>query len=313
MLNRRILRIKAFKVLYSCAEDKSMTLAEADSMFDSLCEAARDLYLFMLAVVPALTSEAARRIQAAKGKFNPTEEELNPNMKFVRNSLAALLDQDPDFQKLLAKKHLSWDQYDVFLRNLWDSVSSKPWFVSYMEAEGESMEQDCALFKHIFEEEFEDNEELEDILQDMSILWSDDLSYVLLFCIKTISHLARKPRWELPPLYQSDMTEKAESDSVFARRLIATTYGNSARYASEIAASVSKWDSDRLYVPDVVLVSMGLSEAENFPGIPLSATINEYVEISKFYCTPKSRSFVNGLLDRLVKQKIAEGKVTKQL
>ena len=304
-----------FKTLYCCAENQSMTLKEATSMLESMCEATRDLYLFLMAVIPALTCEASKRIEAAKGKFNPTEEERNPNMKFVLNPLAVLLSEDPDFQKLLSRKKLSWDQYDVFLRNLWDSVSAKDWFTEYMNREGNTLAQACDLFKHIFEEEFEDDESLEDILQDMSIMWSDDLSYALIWCVRTLGVVSRTGVWRLPPLYQSELLENKgmDSDAAFANRLLSTTYGNFSNYGEEIAEAVSKWDRDRLYVPDVVLVSMGLSEAENFPSIPLSATINEYVEISKYYCTPKSRAFVNGLLDRLIRKKIVEGKVTKQL
>ena len=108
MLNRRILRIKAFKVLYSYAENRTMTLQEALSALDISCEATRDLYLLLLAVIGPLTAEAARRAEAARHKFNPTEEELHPNLKFVRNALAPLLAEDPDFQKLVERKHLSW-------------------------------------------------------------------------------------------------------------------------------------------------------------------------------------------------------------
>ena len=110
MLNRRILRIKAFKVLYSSVLSDEKTLAHAEAQLEASCEAARDLYLYMLGIVSPLTAVARERMEAAKAKFNPTEEELNPNTKFVENSLAKLLDSDPDFKKLTAKKKLSWQQ-----------------------------------------------------------------------------------------------------------------------------------------------------------------------------------------------------------
>ena len=119
MLNRRILRIKAFKVLYSCAENRDLSLKEALSGLEASCEATRDLYLYMMALVPALTAEAARRIEAARGKFNPTEEDLHPNTRFASNGISALLDSDPDFQKLLEKKKFSWTQNDAFLHTLY--------------------------------------------------------------------------------------------------------------------------------------------------------------------------------------------------
>ena len=315
MLNRRILRIKAFKELYAYAQDPQKTLKAALSDLEASMEATRELYLLMLSIVCPLTEEAAKRIEAARGKFNPTEEDLHPNMKFARNALATLLGEDPDFQKLLEKKKLSWDQYDVLLHDLYESVKSKPWYQVYMAKPGTSLGEDVRLFKHIFEEEFEDNEALAAILEDLNIRWTDDLGYVLGFIIKDLDEIARRQRWELPPLYNSDLLirqgRKADSDERFVKILLQTAFGNFKEYEARIAASVSRWDSDRLYTTDVVLIALGLAEAQAFPEIPLRVSINEYVEISKFYSTPKSGSFVNGLLDRLIKEYAAEGKINK--
>ena len=128
MLNRRILRIKAFKVVYSRVENSAMTLKEAEAELERSCEATRDLYLYLLAVAGPLTGEALSRIEAARSKFNPTEEELHPNMKFVRNAVAPLFENDPDFNRIIKKKKLSWENNDVFLRHLYESVREKDWF-----------------------------------------------------------------------------------------------------------------------------------------------------------------------------------------
>ncbi len=308
MLNRRILRIKAFKVLYSYAENPDLTLKEALGNLDASCEATRDLYLYMLALIPALTGEAARRAEAARGKFNPTEEDLHPNLKFVRNGISALLENDPDFQRLLEKKKFSWEQSDAFIHGLYEALKTRPWFADYLAAEGQSLKADAALWKHVFEEEFEDNEDLAAILEDISIHWSDDLPYVLNVCLRSLDAMGRSGRWEFPPLYQSDSMQAqgkdVQSDRVFVRSLLSAAYGRFQEYSDLVAASVSKWDADRLYTTDTVLIVMGLSEAVTFPDIPVKVTINEYVEISKYYSTPKSRVFVNGLLDRLIKEKV---------
>ena len=315
MLNRRILRIKAFKELYACAENPGKSLKEALADLDASMEATRDLYLLMLSVIPPLTAEASRRIEAARGKFNPTEEDLNPNLKFVRNSLSPLLEDDPDFRKIIEKKKISWDQYDVFLHDLYESVKTKPWYQAYMESPEVSLAEDVRLFKKMYEEEFDDSEALAAILEDLNIRWTDDLGYVLGFIIRDLDDIARTGRWRLPPLVNSDLLirqgKKADSDLRFVRTLLETAVGNYPQYEKMIAALVSRWDSDRLYTTDVVLIALGLSEAVCFPEIPLRVTINEYVEISKFYSTPKSGSFVNGLLDRLIKQFAAEGKINK--
>ena len=315
MLNRRILRIKAFKVLYSYAENRTMTLQEALSELDTSCEATRDLYLYLLSIAGPLTAEAARRTEAARNKFNPTEEELHPNLKFVSNALAPLLAEDPDFQKLLERKKLSWDQDDALVHDLYERVKTRPYYAAYMADPEISLAQDVRIFKKIFETEFEDDDALWQILEDRSIYWTDDLPYALTHVIRSLDGIAETGRWEFPPLYQSDILaakgKPVDSDRDFVRRLLTAAFGRFGEYFDKVAGSVRGWDRDRLFTTDIVLIAMGLAEAETFPEIPVKVTINEYVEISKYYSTPKSRSFVNGLLDRLIKESAAEGRVQK--
>ena len=317
MLNRRILRIKVFKVLYSYAENHGMTANEALDAFRDSCEATRDLYLFLLGIIPPLTDVARRRIEASRGKFSATEEDLHPNMKFASNALSALLEQDPDFQKLLQRKGLSWDQSDVLLHDLFQSISEKDYYRAYMDSPGttSSLDQDVRLFKKIFENELEDNEALAALLEDMNILWIDEPGYALNYVIKSLDEIRRTGRWTLPPLYQSDILKakgaEADSDEDFSRKLLLAAFSGFNGYYDKISSRVTKWDRERIYTTDIVLIAMGLAEAETFPEIPVKVTINEYVEISKYYSTPKSRVFVNGLLDSLIRESEAEGKVVK--
>lgn len=314
MLNRRILRIKAFKVLYSSVLSGNMSLAQAESQLDVACEAARDLYIYMLGIVSPLTKIARERIEAAKGKFNPTEEERNPNMKFADNALARLLDEDVDFQKIFNKKKYSWAQYDLLLKKIMTSVASKDYYAEYMASEGTSLQEDCRLFTRIFEEEFVDSEELEQILEEKSLYWNDDLAYSLTWCCNTFKDFAKGERWSLLPLYQSEMMkgENVESDKLYVRKLLQAAFAGYERYSGMVADSVAGWEKDRLFSTDVVLIVMGLAEAATFPTIPVKVTINEYVEISKFFGTAKSRSFVNGLLDRLIQQMVNDGQIVKE-
>lgn len=314
MLNRRILRIKAFKVLYSSVLSGNMSLAQAESQLDVACEAARDLYIYMLGIVSPLTKIARDRIEAARAKFNPTEEERNPNMKFADNALARLLDEDADFQKIFSKKKYSWAQYDLLLKKIMNSVVTKDYYAEYMASEGTSLKEDCKLFTKIFEEEFVDSEELEQILEEKSLYWNDDLAYSLTWCCNTFKSLAKGERWTMIPLYQSEMMAGAgvESDKLYVRKLLQASFAGYERYSGMVAGSVSGWEKDRLFSTDVVLIVMGLAEAATFPTIPVKVTINEYVEISKFFGTAKSRSFVNGLLDRLIQRMADEGLVAKE-
>lgn len=314
MLNRRILRIKAFKVLYANILAGNSSLAQAETQLDQSCEATRDLYLYMLSVVPALTQIARDRIDAAKTKLRPTEEDLNPNMKFADNALAKLIAEDVDLNKLLAKKKFSWAQYDLILKKVMTSVASKEYFQKYMESDKVSLAEDCKLFTKIFEEEFVDLEELEMMLEEKSLYWNDDLAYALTWCCRSFKDFAAGKSWSMLPLYQSDMLEgpDVESDNRFVHKLLQSSYAAYEKYAAMVAESVTGWERERLFSTDVVLIAMGLAEAVTFSEIPVKVTLNEYVEIAKFYGTPKSRAFVNGLLDRLIQKLTEEGAIVKK-
>ena len=314
MLNRRILRIKAFKTLYGSVLSGDMTLSQAEANLEASCEAARDLYVFMLGVVAPLTDVAKEKIEAAKSKFNPTDEEKNPNMKFAQNALAVLLNEDIDFQKVFSKKKFSWAQYDLVLKKIFSSIQEKDYYKAYMASDERSLAEDCRLFTKIFEEEFVDCEELEHLLEEKSLHWNDDLAYSLTWCCKTLKSLAKGEGWSLLPLYQSELLsgDGVESDKFFVRRLLQASFAGYEKYSAMIAESVTGWEKERLFMTDVVLIAMGLAEVVTFPTIPVKVTMNEYVEISKYYGTPKSRSFVNGLLDKLVAKLDEEGQIRKE-
>lgn len=307
MLNRKILRIKAFKVIYAHAVTGTLTQDEAVSELIRSCEATRDLYLLMLALVGPLTSEARRRIDAAKGKFNPTEEDLNPNEKFADNALAGVLAADPDFNKLIDRKKLSWARYEPFVQRLLDIVSEKDYFKEYMASETKSLKEDCALFTKIYEEEFVDNEDIYPILEEQSLYWYDDLAYALTWCCHTLEDLARGRQWRLPELYQSDEVRRRknvtdmESDADFVKKLVKAALAGYERYFAKVTEMAPDWDSDRLFSSDMAIIACAMAEVESL-GTPPKIVLNEYIEIAKHYCAAKSCGFINGVLDRLIKE-----------
>lgn len=305
MLNRRILRIKAFKVVYSRVENPAMTLPEARAELERSCEATRDLYLRMLAIVGPLTREARSRIDAAMHKFNPSSEELHPNLKFVDNALAPALEDDPDFSKIIKKKKISWDNDDVFLRNLYESVRGKDYFRRYLDSPSSSLAEDAALFSRIYEEEFSGVDALSDILEDLSIYWNDELEYALTWCCRSLEQIGKGRPWTLPELFMSEMpgAERRESDRDFVNALVRTAVSGYDKYYRSISEVTPKWDTGRICATDLALIICGLAEADAFPAIDYRTTINEFVEISKYYSTPESRAFVNGVLDKLINKK----------
>ena len=300
MLNRRILRSKAFKAVFCYAENPGLSLKDTQAFLETSCESTRDLYLFMLSIVGPLTAEAQSRICAAMQKFNPTEEERNPNLKFVENKITPLLEQDPDFNKLIAKKKLSWAQYDVLLRHLYESIRQRNYFKEYLAREERSIQEDAKLWVRIFENEFEDNAELAEILEDLSIYWNDDLGYVLSWCRKTMYALGEGKVWSLPALYNSDLpgNEAMQSDKLFVFNLVRAAYANFDKFCEQVAELTPKWNRDRLCTTDLIVC--GMAESVSEPNTPVKIIINEYVELSKSYSTPDSSGFVNGLLDKLI-------------
>ena len=288
MINRRLIRIKVFKVLYSMVASGSDSLVEAERALKYSCERTLHLYYFILNAAVALGNAADARIQTGLKKFNPTPEERNPNRKFADNQVSAWLRQNERFTKYCEDHGLVWtEDLALVIRKILAALSEKEYYKEYMLSETRSMEEDCDLFVRIFSdpELFEDNEELESFLEDMSLFWIDDLGYVLGVIVRNLETL----NYEL-------------------LRAAVTGYH---KYMDIVVANTSNWDPDRVVITDLTLIVQGVAEAVRFSNIPLKVTINEYVDISKFYSTANSRVFVNGLLDRILRKMVDTGEIVK--
>lgn len=300
-----MIRIKAFKTLFafenSGAEKPEIALKD---LLKS-CEKSRELYFFLLNITGPIVDVARERIDVGLRKFHPTEAEANPNYKFVDNKFAALLSDDSEFGKFCQKFKLSWADYDVFVKKIFASIQASDYYSEYMNSGNDSFEEDCLLWKRIFEEEFEDNDMLEQILEDLSVMWLDDVDYVLNVIIRGIEETVRTHSVYIPDTFQK------EDDKAFAKDLLTESIEGYEEYCNLIFDNLSNWEPDRLVSTDMALIVMGLAEAMTFPSIPLKVTINEYVEISKYYSTPNSRVFVNGMLDKLIHAKVESGEIKK--
>ncbi len=314
MLNRRLIRIKVFKALFAFENSGSDSAATAADMLARSCEKTLELYCFLLNISGSLVALAQEKIDAGLHKFHPSEEEAHPNYRFVNNRFAKLIDDDPEFGRFCQKHKLSWNEYDVFVKKLFASITASDYYKEYMAAEEDSFEADCQLFARIYEEEFEDNELLDSIFEDISLKrpwkeglddWSDELAFVLNVIISDLPAIARKKA-----LIQQKVF-KNEDDSLFAQTLLQESIAGYAEYSALISENLSNWDPDRLVSTDIALIVMGLAEAVSFPTIPVKVTINEYVEIAKYYSTPNSRIFVNGMLDKLIRAKVDSGEIVK--
>jgi len=306
MLNRRILRIKAFKELFAIEMSPAPSLKEALAQLDAAAESTRDLYIFMMGSIVALTAVSRERLAILDKKINKTPEEKNPNRKFADNSLAAILEKDPDFDKIFSarftKKGICWGAYDLILKKIFASIQTKDYFTEYMSTPQTSLALDCKLFTKIFEEEFTEREDLATALEDINIYWNDDLPYSLSWCCRSLETMAKGTPWKLPDLYISTSNSSMEDDQKFVHKLLREAYANYDKYFEAVSSIVPNWDEDRLVGTDIALIITALAEIVHFPTIPVNVSINEYVEISKYFGTPKSSQFVNGLLDALSKK-----------
>lgn len=329
MLNRRILRIKAFKEVYSYALTGRGDAEASVQRLDEACEATRDLYLWMLALLPALCRESGRRADTLSRKFNPGPGEAAPNHKFARNLAAAALASDIDFQKAIGSRSLEWDEFNPFVANLYDVVCTRDYFRKYMDDPSQTLGGDALVLRDILRRELVDEssgddapapvseggaaprrgipEQIDALVQDRSLLWTDDLAYALGWCCSTLEDTGRGRLWRLPELYMSDIVRRrkpgarVDSDQDFVHAILRQAIAKYEDYFQEVAALVPEWKPDRLFSTDMALVALCLGEMEACPEIPKRISLFEYVEISKFYCSPKSRAFVNGILDRIAK------------
>lgn len=308
MLNRRLIRIKVFKVLYSVVASGSDSLAEAESTLDISCEKTLHLYYFILNSAVALRNAAQARIETGLKKFNPTDEERNPNRKFSLNLVSSYLADDPGFVKYCVDHGLMWNgDLSPFIRRTLQILSTRDYFKEYMASGTSSLQEDCDLFIRIFSDLalFEDNEDLASTLEDLSVFWTDDLGFVLSVIVRNLELLRSRGRMPVPSVFLKD------DDREFAVELLRTAVRSYRKYMDIVVSSTSNWDPDRVVTTDLVLIVQGISEAVRFPNIPLKVTINEYVEISKFYSTGNSKVFVNGLLDRILRKMADAGEVVK--
>ncbi len=305
MLNRRLIRIKVFKSLYAFENSGEESPERAMNHLLESCERTRDLYYFLLNVTGSLTRLASQRIEAGLHKFHPTAEEADPSYRFVENAFSAIVNSDPVFGRECQKRCLGWGEYDVFVKKLYGSIVASDYYREYMSAPATSPEADCNLWRRIFEEEFEDNALLENLLEDKSADWVDDLSYVLNVIIGDMPKIMESGKVPQIKVFQKP------DDQSFARGLLEESIAGYAEYSALVTANADNWDSDRVVSTDVALIVMGIAEAVSFSTIPVKVTINEYVELSKYYSTPNSRQFVNGILNRVIQDKISSGEIAK--
>ena len=307
MINRVLIRLKIVQIVYAYYQNGGKNLDTAEKeLFFSLSKA-YDMYNYLLLLMVEITKQAEKKLNAAKGKLLPTAEELYPNTKFVDNRFIAQLESNQQLLEFSQAQKKTWENESEFVKALCEKIMNTDIYKEYMACETSSYEEDRELWRKLYKRIIFNNEELDQVLEDQSLYWNDDKEIVDTFVLKTIKRFEEKngPKQELLPEF------KDEEDQDFARRLFRRTILNADYYRHLISENTRNWELDRVAFMDVVIMQIALAEILSFPNIPVSVSLNEYVEIAKLYSTPKSGSFINGTLDGIVNTLKAENKLTK--
>ena len=307
MINRVLIRLKIVQIVYAFYQNGGKNLDTAEKeLFFSLSKA-YDMYNYLLLLMVEITKQAERKQSAAKNKLLPTAEELYPNTKFVDNRFIAQLEVNKQLLEFSETQKKTWENESEFVKRLCEKIMDSDIYKEYMASETSSYEEDRELWRKIYKRIIFNNDELDQVLEDQSLYWNDDKEIVDTFVLKTIKRFDEKSgaKQELLPEF------KDEEDQDFARRLFRRTILNAEYYRHLISENTRNWDLDRVALMDIIIMQIALAEILSFPNIPVSVTLNEYVEIAKLYSTPKSGSFIKGTLDGIVNALKKENKLTK--
>ena len=307
MINRVLIRLKIVQIVYAFYQNGGKNLDTAEKeLFFSLSKA-YDMYNYLLLLMVEITKQAERKQSAAKSKLLPTAEELYPNTKFVDNRFIAQLEMNKQLLEFSETQKKTWENESEFVKSLCEKIMDTDIYKEYMASETSSYEEDRELWRKLYKRMIFNNDELDQVLEDQSLYWNDDKEIVDTFVLKTIKRFEEQngADQELLPEF------KDEEDQDFARRLFRRTILNADYYRHLISENTRNWDLDRVAFMDVIIMQIALAEILSFPNIPVSVSLNEYLEIAKLYSTPKSGSFINGTLDGIVNQLKKENKLTK--
>jgi N utilization substance protein B len=311
MLSRRLLRIKVVKALYAyfqAGETGSASVKAARKNLRTSIDRAYDLYFQMLWLAVEVRRYAEARIELGRNKHLPSPEERNPNTKFVENELIRRIEESDAVNEYMKKHKLGWVNYPELIKEMYSILVASDYYKSYMESGRGDMADDVAVVKEFFSAAaIEDNELLEAVLEEQSVLWNDDLGFALVMVVKTLEKV-REKQADIPVLPEF----KSDDDPAFADTLLVEAIGHWDENLKLVQQFTHNWDIDRIALVDNLIMTTAIVELTSFSDIPVKVTLDEYIEIVKYYSTPGSNSFINGVLDKVVETLTAEGRINKQ-
>ena len=307
MINREIIRNKIVQLTYAyyLNGNKNIDTAEKE-LFFSLSKA-YDLYNYLLSLIVAVTKEAQRRLEVNQGRAK-REGTAQPSQKFVYNRFAIQLQENKALNEFIGNQKLVWDDTPA-PAHIFEAIEASDIYKDYMASNDDSYDADRELWRKLYKTFIQENAELDTILEDQSLYWNDDKDIVDTFVLKSIKRFKEQngAREELLPEWDSD----EEKD--FARKLFRSAILNDVEYQHYMNEVSRNWDLSRLAFMDIVIMQIAIAELMTFPNIPVSVTINEYVDIAKLYSTSKSGGYINGMLDAIARNLIKSNRLMKHM
>ena len=308
MLNRRHLRIKVLQILYAFFQSKEIDVVKAQNELLLSVERMYDLYLYLLLTIPELKRAAEINNENRKNKLRPNESDLMPNLKWVENSLVLKIEESKELNKVSSARKVNWlgaENQEIF-RKMFLQVKDSETYFEFMENGLKDFEEDKKFALALFKNEIINSEFLHNYIEDKSIYWLDDIDLCCSMALKTLKTVVPDKEISILSLYKEDDDEKE-----FILNLCRNTIEMDVENEKLIEILAVNWEVDRIAKMDVLLLKMALVELQTCSSIPTKVTMNEYIEISKFYSTPKSNLFINGILDKAISMLTKEKKIKK--
>jgi N utilization substance protein B len=308
MINREIIRIKIVQLTYAYYQNGNKNIDTAEKeLFFSLSKA-YDLYNYLLALIIAITAESRRRLEIERGRAL-REGRPEPSSKFALNRFALQLESNKQLAEFQESQKRSWADSPEFVGKLFDQIEQSQIYKEYMESKSDDYATDRELWRRLYRTLIQENADLDAFLEEQSLYWNDDKDVVDTFVLKTIKRFDEKngAKQELLPEYDS------EEEKEYARKLFRATILNADEYQRFMSEASRNWDFSRLAYMDVIIMQIAIAEMMTFPSIPINVTINEYVELAKYYSTPRSGGYINGMLDAIARHLIQTGRLLKHI
>lgn len=308
MLNRRYLRIKAFQSLYAYWQSDNASAARIEKELFAGIERTYDLYLSLLLVFGELRHVAELVFEERKKKRLPTPEDLNPNRRFVDNPLVRILAESERLRLECEKRKISWVGNHELFTSMYRMLETNEAVKAYMASPESTFKKDQAFVVELFSDLIANSEGLQEVIENRNIAWMEDLDLAASLVKRTLEQMRAT---DSADVFMNEIVRDPKEDQEFVSTLFRKTIQHAEEHEKAISEKSSNWESDRIALSDMILMQMALTEVREFDQIPVKVTMNEYIEIAKAYSTPKSKNFINGVLDKLFIEMRGDGRIRK--